>query len=75
MKSTKLLWVTSSAKSRLGAIKIMFPPDFKIRIDSRDIPIGDINLSPVIPPDQLPLLDIDKTVRSEYTVKHNPNMG
>ena len=55
MKSTKLLWVTSSAKSRLGVIKIMFPPDFKIRIDSRDIPIGDINLSPVIPPDQLPL--------------------
>lgn len=30
---------------------------------------------PVIPPDQRPLLDIDKFVRSEYTPKHNPDMG
>lgn len=71
----KVLWVTYSAKIKINMYKMFWPPEFRIHIDGRDVPMSEIEAWPVVLPDNHELLNLDKMVRSEYNPKHNPNMG
>lgn len=59
----------------LHVYKIFWPSEFKINIVGETVTLADINLFPPDPKAQIPLMDIDKNVRSEYTQRRDPTMG
>lgn len=59
----------------LHVYKVFWPPEFKVRIAGEILELRDINLFPQAKQEQVPLMDIDKNMRSEYTVKRDPTLG
>lgn len=59
----------------LHIYKVFWPSEFKVKIVGEIIELAAINLFPPEKVEQIPLMDIDKNKRSEYSERRDPTTG
>lgn len=64
--------MTVEAHQKLTIYKIMYPPEFELKVAGELRKLKDIDISPPARQTQTPPMAIDKNVRSEY-VERDPN--